>query len=567
MSITAITVENFKGIKDPVRVEFKPITLLFGPNSAGKSTIIQALHYAYEIFERQNPNPDKTILGGEAIDLGGFESMVYKHDTTMPIRIRIDFDLKGEDLPNYIEGYEEIGLRYFEESSLYYIPDDVQTAWVEIKVSWSSMLGEPLVSSYQVGLNGEEFATIEATEDGRQINITKLVLDNSIFLGKSVLEKAKEELRALTPEDLCNLLKNSAKMILEEDLVSDDITRESLLGLGLCFFSLTSALRTDSGYLGITENIPLAGQASAMPHWGRHLDLVIPTGKREDDPKLQDELTQLMSSLIVGPGELIRNGLRKLRYVGPLREVPKRNHKPATSPDESRWSNGLAAYDILFYAEDAFINKVNEWLTQEERLATGYSVEVKKYRELETDNPLMLAILQDRILDDDVNLSKGLLGLPVKRRLLIRDEARDLELEPQDIGVGISQVLPVVVAALHFNTGLVTIEQPELHIHPAFQVALGDLFIEQVREKTDLCFILETHSEHIMLRLLRRIRETGEQEVPENKNLAPSDLSINFIEQTETSISCKTIRVDQDGDFVDHWPRGFFAERAKELFQ
>ena len=81
MGITAITIENFKGIREPVRVELKPITLLFGPNSAGKSTIIQALHYAREIFERQNLNPDRTLLGGGAIDLGGFESLVHKHDT------------------------------------------------------------------------------------------------------------------------------------------------------------------------------------------------------------------------------------------------------------------------------------------------------------------------------------------------------------------------------------------------------------------------------------------------------------------------------------------------------
>ena len=45
MLIKAITIENFKGISEPVRVEFKPLTLLFGPNSSGKSTIIQALHY------------------------------------------------------------------------------------------------------------------------------------------------------------------------------------------------------------------------------------------------------------------------------------------------------------------------------------------------------------------------------------------------------------------------------------------------------------------------------------------------------------------------------------------
>ena len=85
--------ENFKGIKNPVRVELKPITLLFGPNSAGKSTIIQALHYALEIFERQNLNPDRTLLGGNHIDLGGFESLVYQHDLSLPIKLGFELSV------------------------------------------------------------------------------------------------------------------------------------------------------------------------------------------------------------------------------------------------------------------------------------------------------------------------------------------------------------------------------------------------------------------------------------------------------------------------------------------
>jgi AAA15 family ATPase/GTPase len=52
MPITATTIVNFKGIKEPVRVELKPITMLFGPNSTGKSTIVQALHFAREMFDR-----------------------------------------------------------------------------------------------------------------------------------------------------------------------------------------------------------------------------------------------------------------------------------------------------------------------------------------------------------------------------------------------------------------------------------------------------------------------------------------------------------------------------------
>lgn len=58
MRLKSLTIENFKGISDPVTIELKPITLLFGPNSAGKSTIVQAFHYMREILERGNVDVD-----------------------------------------------------------------------------------------------------------------------------------------------------------------------------------------------------------------------------------------------------------------------------------------------------------------------------------------------------------------------------------------------------------------------------------------------------------------------------------------------------------------------------
>ena len=79
MRIAAIELENFKGIGPRQRVELRPITLLFGPNSAGKSTVLQALHYAREILERHNVDPDVTIAGG-LLDLGGFATLVHQHD-------------------------------------------------------------------------------------------------------------------------------------------------------------------------------------------------------------------------------------------------------------------------------------------------------------------------------------------------------------------------------------------------------------------------------------------------------------------------------------------------------
>src|SRR5687767_6223707 len=74
---------------------------MFGANSSGKSTILHAIHYAREILERRNLNPDKTLTGGASIDLGGFQNLVHNHDLGLPIIMRFDLDLSETDLPDY----------------------------------------------------------------------------------------------------------------------------------------------------------------------------------------------------------------------------------------------------------------------------------------------------------------------------------------------------------------------------------------------------------------------------------------------------------------------------------
>jgi hypothetical protein len=602
MSITAITVENFKTIKEQIRVELKPITMLFGPNSAGKSTIVQALHYGREIFERQNLNPDKTLLGGDSIDLGGFENLVHQHDLSQPIRIGFELDLSGEDLPDYMADLPDYAINVLEEYDGPYqqVVANAISAKVEVEICWDIEKEHPYIRQYTVHINGVDLLKITSSADSLHIGIENLNPLNPVFFpdttedhhivaddngiicsGDNIesflednfkslgMKKALELYFKAKPEEASDTIKNFIERIKDGSSDESDLALEVATGVistGSLFPWLIHYFDLTGGLPGVSIPMKLSGQTLALPRWGEQLSiegLLTDIGFEEGEIP---NLIRMLSSLAVGPGELVRDGLRKLCYVGPLREVPARNHRPTLSPAEARWANGLAAYDVLAESTESFISKVNEWLSSEERLASGYSIELKKYRELENEHPLMLAVLQGRLFDEDINLRDQLLALPVQRRLQIREESRNIELAPQDIGVGISQVLPVVVAALHQKSGIVAIEQPELHIHPAFQVALGDLFIEQIRQRPDLIFILETHSEHLMLRFLRRIRETGENEAPENRTLSPDELSVYFIERSLAGISCHSIRVDEDGDFIDRWPKGFFAERAGELF-
>ena len=135
-----------------------------------------------------------------------------------------------------------------------------------------------------------------------------------------------------------------------------------------------------------------------------------------------------------------------------------------------------------------------------------------------------------------------------------------------DVGVGISQILPVVVAALDPNRPTITaIEQPELHVHPRLQVELGDLFAQ--RAVKGGIFLIETHSEHLLLRLMRRMRQTSDKTLPEDApGLLPRDVAVLFVEPDGSETLVREMPLNERGELVKAWPGGFFEEDLREIF-
>ena len=313
--------------------------------------------------------------------------------------------------------------------------------------------------------------------------------------------------------------------------------------------------------------------------WGANILRLNKEGERaaadeyEVERRRRAGLTSLLDELVLGPMRIVRDYLGTMTYVGPLREIPSRKYRPRLSPDESRWAQGLAAWDLLYTDPSGrLLEEVNAWLGGEERLRTGYRLEKFQFKEIPV--PGRFHQLFDRGLSEDDlgELQELYATLSGRSEIALRDFDKGIIVAPSDVGVGISQMIPVIVACVRDQEGILAIEQPELHVHPAIQVGLGDLFIHAVREKEyglgpGKALLVETHSEHIMLRLLRRIRETTENELPPGAvGLSANDLAVIYVESTDEGVRFRPLRVDTEGEFIDRWPKGFFEERGEELF-
>ncbi len=177
--ITAFTVKNFKAIGDePVRIELKPITLLFGANSAGKSSILHALYYAYEVFNNGNLNVEKITLGeNNSLDLGGFKMLyIMITDINRSIMIRFEFNYGF-----YSKNIKDSSNRISSIPNFLQLLNNTTAAYVEVDISWSRITQLPYVSRYEVGINGERMAIIRAKSGGSKVALRYFNTAHPIF--------------------------------------------------------------------------------------------------------------------------------------------------------------------------------------------------------------------------------------------------------------------------------------------------------------------------------------------------------------------------------------------------
>ena len=175
-------------------------------------------------------------------------------------------------------------------------------------------------------------------------------------------------------------------------------------------------------------------------------------------------------------------------------------------------------------------NAVNSWF---ERMEIPYTVEARN-------------LAEDQTLTGDAVL------------LLLRDTRSGATVTLPDVGFGISQILSVVLQLAIADNRCLIVEQPELHLHPRVQSNLADLALDAVREDgRQNQIVMETHSEHLLLRFQRRIR---------SGLVDPKNICVLYVEnQGVEGSKVIELELDSNGEFMTPWPHGFFPERLDEL--
>ncbi len=585
MALKKITLKNFKSIGEQAQtIELAPYTLLFGPNSAGKSTLMQALVYLHELLRNGTRDLSKTELGGDAVDLGGFLNVVHNRDPHRDIVFTLEFDIDESRL----EFYPEPNLEWRTQVPWPYFLNGVNghdlRAQIELAVGLDSD-GDVIVKRVRTSINDSLLASISASSSGQQITLSSPALGGLLYNieyysaeGPLEVEWGHYERSEGPAEPSGNMAQQFAEAL---DDGADPIDLEELF----------------PGLRGKLTQTWTLDQADALPerlgicYW--HMEWPVDDQELyalKSDKFLGRDLNEyrLLDALICVPLGVLDWAMLELLHVGPLRVIP--TAQDLSQPNISGgWASGAAAWEAGYLASESRIwdapHLINRWLGKD-YLAAGYKIRTSNTRALPEDHPILSLKSED--LDDDLleSVVAEIKSLPTTTKVFLEDETSGIELTAKDVGAGISQIFPVVVAS-SIGRGLVSIEQPELHVHPRLQTNLADVFIDSYT-LLGTRFLLETHSEHLILRFLRRVREghedpeskvwSGEAELSaediswagpnserESKlpGISSDQLAIYYVLPGENGVTFQKIEVFEDGE-TDNWPHGFFREREAE---
>ena len=452
-SISEVTVENFKAFgQKRQHLRLRPLTLVYGPNSSGKSSLLQAITLAHEavINGAGTINTHKTQLAGGSIDLGGFRQYVHRRETTRNVNLGFRLDIAADE-----------------------------QVFIEFVI-------------------GCTFNT-----DCQRTN-------DSVYTKRFSVQQAGKDLLSF---------------------------RFDQFGVGTL-----DTYDRDHRFLatGTTHSYHVeVPRGKLFPDFGLGVSEKKRVWLPDSCPRLMDRIKTVFSG-----------DLGSMSYLSAERYFPDRDFANTLDNQHPDWLSGGAWTWDRVCKDHRLRTTINEWLGAAHGLSTPYCLDIHRFGE-----PCEIE-------------GKGLQvnSVPMNRLRLI-DMRTNTTVSHKDIGIGVSQILPVLATALSSEGALIAIEQPELYLHPAVQAELADVFLRSALKQNNTV-IVETHSELLILRILRRIRESTEAKDahPLRSRVRPDQVCVIYVQPTDTGSRVFEVPLTSDGEFEGSWPDGFFPESSKELF-
>jgi hypothetical protein len=546
-------ITNFKAFAGQQRVKLRPITLIYGQNSSGKSSLLQSLLLLKQTIE-SSENPELLLLPkGNLVDLGGFREFINAHDVRKPFAFEVVMPI-----PKSERFFPNILLRPLEASK-------VETIGLRVELVYDSNSSAATLHSLALflGEHPEALFSFKSEHAQARPHFTRRFAFSGPRSSGGVMESVLrlsslnqqhpfwvsvwEAVHALIDREALNSL-NRRREFLAKRLervhtpelagIEEETKRPAEKRLERQLKDIDSTLDKLKRYTQRDLLNEIEKQTAQSILLCRNFLPVGMIREERDGPKgvfgMLEEFGGIGYDLatIAGLTIFAANGLQASLegtiYIGPLRDYPERHYIFSGNLTEQVGKSGKMVPDVLFKRRD-LLEQVNQQL---EAFGLGYELKVSSVNDRDSDLQDVFAL---RLFDKRTQIHASIL----------------------DVGFGISQVLPIVVQSMLSRGKTLCVEQPEIHLHPRLQADLGTLVAMCAKEPFSNQFIIETHSQHLILRLQKLVRQG---------KLTPQDISVIYVDRTSVGSQCVELRLDKDGDFIDKWPQGFFEEGYSEIF-
>lgn len=488
-------IKNIKSFMDSGEIEIKPITIFVGKNSCGKSSL---LRFPIVLAQTATSNTDSPIMFyGKMLDYGNYEDVVFGRKQEN-IEFEIHYDVNINDLQD---------ARYrMEREEDTFSTENMRDTWMKVSIgkkdkkmyidSVELYVDEKNISGFYYYKNNYKVKLNYCFNDGEFIEDKhEIILQSMNFDAFFPLYDSRERFSAIA-----GLVYNKTKEPIDEKKGQELYNKLYNNGNP---FGENEYTEEENQIVKISDAFDYSSTLMSHIYHRFQIEAIITT------------------------------------YIGPFRENPERVYRDSETQSRDVGVKGENVSTLLirdFHNKNKLIEAISKWLKD----TMGYNLEIKD------------------------------MGSNLFQIMLVNSEG--VESNILDVGFGISQVLPIVTQIIRssfisekfvmgrkIDEETIYIEQPELHLHPAAQAELADLFVKCIMESNiNKRIVLETHSEHLIRKLQVLIAD-------KENDFSNDMVKIYYVDKDEKGIAnVEEMKILPNGKFEKKWPSGFF-DKAHEL--